>query len=260
MNIVEKIKAEQIAAAADKGEENPYLHPHGCQLAKSVKRMTLVEKIKSKQVKEGVAPAATPTSGKDLSNLFEQLQAAMETDIARIKTYKTVEEKLTCKAELLPAYLPFVNDYMKNGHDYPNSVAVQVMIWLFDTAQIEPGLTLGLYLAKVGQQNLPKQFDRDLITFICDEVYDWAKFALADDNSASPYLDTLVATSIEQKWDLHPAVMSKNMVMLAKHKNRLGEFNEAIALCDLAEQANPKGAGVKGLRKAAEKALEALAK
>lgn len=226
---------------------------------KSALPLSRLSKIKAKQLKETpelYAQVAEPVSTGIDSSFLEQLQAAMETDIARIKTHKKLADKQACKAELLQSYRDFVENYGANGHDYPNSVAVQLMIWQFDVGDIEPALSLGLYLVKTGNQQMPKQFNRDLQTFICDAVYDWANVQLKTDNSASPYLDSLVATVTNEKWDLHPAVISKNLVMQAKHKNRLGEFAEVVALCDLAMEANPEGAGVKTLLKSAQAKLE----
>jgi len=98
------------------------------------------------------------------------------------------------------------------AHNYPNSIAVQVMVWLFDTLDIERGLTLALHLIKQGGQQMPVRFDRrDLETFVCDAVYDWANSLLKKDQSASPYLDSVVTELGNGNWALSPPVKSEDV-------------------------------------------------
>lgn len=188
-------------------------------------------------------------------NLFEQLQAAMQVDLARLKAEKKLDDKIRIKTELLPGYIPFVDDYIENGHDYPCDVAVQVMIWLFDVGDIQQGLTLGLHLIAIGKQQMPSQFNRDIPTFIADDIYDWSNEQLKNKQTASPYLDLFAEVMQKSKWDLHPAVESKILVMMAKHHFLKDEFKQCHELCTQAEKANPEGAGVKTLKK---KALESI--
>ena len=273
------IKEEQIKNAEKEGLPNPY-HVKAVDdsvSAKAVKEFdqggsnrgdSKVQKIKAAQleetpdlyvVKEPVAKKSTDTAS--LIGIghasFEQFKAAMDTDIARIKTAKKLEDKTRLKTELLPSYLEFVKDYMSNGHDYPNSVAVQVMIWLFDTGDIEQGLELGLYLDFIDNQVMPAWFKRDLISFISDAVYDWAKEQLDNKQTASPYLDNLVDHIKASEHDLHPAVVSKNLAMLAKHCEREEKFAECVELCERAEAVNPEGAGVKTMKNKALAKVEA---
>lgn len=221
-------------------------------------RPNRLNEIKQKQIEEFpdiYCSAEAPVPGIVIDgNLLSNLKTALQVDLARIKTAKTLSEKARIKAELLPAYLPFVDDYVEQHHDYPCDVVMQAMIWMFDTGDIESALALGLHLVAGGNQVMPPRFDRDLPTFISDAMYDWASEQLKNEQTASPYLDELVSTVSVDKWDLHPAVISKNLVMLAKHRFREGEFMQCVELCEKAETVNPEGAGVKTLKaKAAAK-------
>lgn len=190
------------------------------------------------------------------NNLLEQLQAAMAVDLARIKDCDTIEAKAAVKSELLLNYLPFVNAYVEKGQDTPNSVAVWVMIWLFDVGNIEKALELGLWLVKTGTQVMPSQFGSSLETFICDYTYDYAEKQLKAEQSASPYLDELVSTMQVDQWQLNDIVESKMYAMFAKHYFRTGDDENCVAMCELAEKAHragEAGAGVKGLKKKAQK-------
>lgn len=189
------------------------------------------------------------STGPQGNDLLIQLQGAMETDLGRLANIPVIEDKAKLKAELINNYLPFVKNYIEQGHNYPNSIAVQVMIWLFDIGDIENALALGLALNRMPKQELPERFKRDLPTYLADEIYDWANAQLKAKQSASPYLDQFVAVVIAEKWDLHPAVMSKNMAMLAKHEFVKENFNNAKHWCEKAEEVNPGKAGVKTLYK-----------
>ena len=223
-------------------------------------RPNRLEQIKQKQLEETPElykqkTVAVLVEKAVAGNLFEQLQAAMVTDIARIKEVKVMEEKQSIKRDLLAGYKEFVDDYVEQGHDYPNDVAVQVMVWLFDVDDIENGLALGLHLVALGNQLMPERFTRDLPTFIADAIYDWSNVQLKNEQTASPYLDKLVATVSAEKWDLHEAVIGKNLAMMAKHCFREGKLAEGVALCERAEEANPQ-AGVKTIKEKAQKELE----
>ncbi|MGJ0515169.1 MAG: phage terminase small subunit [Methylomicrobium sp.] len=229
--------------------------------------MSRLLKIKAAQLarseKTGINPYAAAQEAATVAipvakpGTLAHYQAAMQADIASLKGLKTVAEKIAAKEKMLEAYIPFVEDYLKQGHDYPNDVAVQAMIWLLDVGNVEMGLNLALTLIKHGHQQMPERFDRrDIETFLCDAMYDWANALLKKQQSVSPYLDTLAATMTADRWDVHPAVASKVYAMLAKHKVRESDYKAVVALCDLAEQINPDGAGVKTLRKAATSKLE----
>lgn len=253
MSRLRQIKAAQIEAAKKAGEADPYQNPAGFDAVDNrgparlgeIKKRQLAEAEKTGNNPYDHAGMASSEPVKDLAHY----QAALSADLARLAPVKDVIERAKIKAELLKTYWPFVDAYIKNGDNYPNDVAVRVCIWLFDVFDIERGLDLAFVLIQQNQITPPK-FDRDLPTFVCDAVYDWAAELLKTEppQSASPYLDTLVATMDLKKWDLSPPVQSKMYVMLAKHKNQVGDYATCVALCQKAEAVNREGAGVKGLK------------
>lgn len=252
MSRLRQIKAEQIAAAEEAGQDSPYAQGQG--VAGPEVTPGRLQQIKQHQLTESEKTGITPypadaTAPRDL----EHYRAAMGADLAKLSTIKDVIEKAKAKAKMLEIYMPFVNDYFRNGDNYPNDIAVRVCIWLFDILQIEYALDLAFALIKQNQVTPPK-FDRDLKTFVCDAMYDYANALLKQDQSASPYLDQVIAVMDEDNWSLAPPVQSKMYAILAKHKKREGKWDECLALCEKAEQVNPEGAGVMTMKK------EALAK
>jgi len=282
-NPLQKIKAKQIAEAEKAGKANPYLDPKAMRPNGGSAAPNKLRDIKAKQLAENpdmyqsapVLVGVDMAAGSDESVLslnvggniltgdaiLEQLQTAMEVDLARLKTYGTVDEKRAAKVTLLPNYLPFVESYMANGHDTPNSIAVRVMIWLIDTGNIEKGVELGLYLINTGNQVMPAGFASSMQTFLCDYVYDWANAQLKAKQSASPYLDVIITALLVDKWELNGIVASKMYAMAAKHQNLKGDLRACVRYCNLAEQVNPegeKGAGVKTLKKDTLKTIDKL--
>jgi hypothetical protein len=287
MATLQQIKQAQIEAAKKAGKPSPYAQTEKV-IAKAAKQIMVTGKqmgklaiLKAKQLEAnpdayGVKPTiigADMADGEDSTStmmiggvgkhLFEQLQAAMVTDVARIKTKPALEDKQVLKSELLPNYLPFAQAYVADGHDYPNDVAVQVMVWLFDVNDIDNALKIGMYLVANGNNDLPPKFSRNLPTFVADAIYDWANAELKAKQTASPYLDDLITfmddQALVEKWDLHPAVISKNLALLAKHKEREGKLKECVDLCERAEAANPEGAGVKTMKERVQKLLDKAA-
>ncbi len=256
MNKLRKIKNAQLADAEKTGVD-PY--QQGVNFATAARRQGKLQKIKAQQLAEaeqtGVNPyqALAPGQDKTIATLAHY-QAAMDIDIGKIAHQKDLQDKASVKQQVLPTYLPFVDDYVESGDNYPNTVAVQVMIWLLDTLNIELGLNLALHLVKQDQK-MPPRFDRDMSTFLCDFFYDWAGALLKEDQGASPYLDTLIAVAEKDSWNVHPLCLSKLYVMLAKHKERTQAFTEALELCEKAEAINPEKAGVKGLKERLQKQL-----
>jgi len=257
MNLLRQIKAAQLEAANINQEDQP-------EHAISNKPLGKLQRIKALQIdqaeKEGSPnPYAVPskraaesvTSGtKDLKHY----QSALDIDIRKVANQKDLLDKARVKQSVLPTYLPFVDDYVASGDNYPNSVAVQCMIWLLDVVEIEHGLNLALHLISQGQK-MPEKIKRDMPTFLIDMMYDWANVMIKDDHGASPYFDIMVATADKDQWDVHPLCLSKSYAMLAKHHVRNGEYESAYELCLKAKKVNPQKHGVKLLTEEIEKHL-----
>lgn len=252
MSKIALIKQQQLEAAA-RGLEPAVAEPSH----DPVRKLQAVKAAEPEyQPREAVSAAAAEVHG-DLAHY----QAAMDADLATLSPIKDITEKAVVKKRMIETYWGFVKAYMDNGDNYPNSVAVRVMVWLFDVLDIERGLNLAFHLIKQGIHVSPPKFDRDIPTFVCDAVYDWAAAVLKTDppQSASPYLDALVATIDNDAWSLAPPVQSKMYVILAKHKKRSEEWQTVLALCEKAEAVNPEGAGVKGLKAEAKAKLKPVA-
>lgn len=265
-NRLKQIKDEQLAEAQKQGFDNyadyaktlNRAKPNALQAIKNGGNGTQADQNTQTGTEPSTATSDAPQApaAGDSGRLFDQMKAALDVDVQRLKEKHTLEEKAELKKTLIPNYLPFLADYMNQGHNYPNVVAVTIALWLFDVGEIEHAVNLSLYLAKTPQQHTPTGHERDFKTMVADSVYDWANAQLKDGHSASPYLDNVVAAVIDDEWSLAVPVESKLYAMQAKHEFAKKEFSKTVAWCDLAEKVNPDGHGTKTLRANAVKEIE----
>ncbi|MBT1120749.1 phage terminase small subunit [Stutzerimonas nitrititolerans] len=153
------------------------------------------------------APVAQPyTAANALSSPanaqkhLKLMEAALARDLERISEINSRELRQQLKRdELLPKYLEYVQRYRESGLNYPNAVVMQVLVWLFDTAQFEAGLELADFAIEQGQQ-LPERFKRDVQTFVADELIDWAEAEHKAGRSPEPYVSNLLPR-VDAGWD-----------------------------------------------------------
>lgn len=170
------------------------------------------------------APVAQPyTAANALSSPanaqkhLKLMEAALAQDLERISEINSRELRQQLKRdELLPKYLEYVQRYRDSGLNYPNAVVMQVLVWLFDTAQFEAGLELADFAIEQGQQ-LPERFKRDVQTFVADELIEWAEAEHKAGRSPEPYVSNLLPR-VDGEWELFeriPARFHKLLGILA---------------------------------------------
>ncbi len=187
-----------------------------------------------------------------------ELEAAKEVVakcIEETRPLEDIEEREPFKAEAVKRLEAFVMGYIENAAVYPNIAAVWFMIWLFDLADISRAVKVGLHLAKQGIHNTPARFNSNIYTYICDNVYDWAKAELEAERSAGPYLQQVVEAMEAQGWDVPIVVRGKMHAMLGKHLDAQGQYKEALDEYETAMSINDR-AGVKKRITAIKKLLD----
>jgi len=257
---IEQVKKQQIAQAKACGLPSPY-STEGAAVIHQAKLKGLPNPYSTmgakltEQAKAAGEPcpyhAGTPstalTPGKT-AQVLADFQMLLEVDMQKVKLESDIAEKIRVKRTLLPQYLDFVDGYVANNESYANDVAVEIFIWMLDVEDMQRALVLGLYLISQ-KQAMPERFTSDMRTFLCNAMTDWAATMLKAEQSAGPYLDTLVAIVEDEQWDVPMISLSKLFVQMAKHQERLGHYQEALRFCNKAEAINPEKAGVKGMKK-----------
>lgn len=154
-----------------------------------------------------------------------------------------IDDKLSIKAQALAEMKPFINDYLQKQRNYPNSAAVWFSIWLWDLGDIESAVNLTLHLIQQGQRT-PSQFDSDLPTFACDQIYDWANAKLQKKEGAAPYLPAVIEAMEAGNWVVHEIPKGKVYAIAAKHADATGDSAAVVKYAETALAINER-AGVK---------------
>ena len=204
------------------------------------------------EVYSSATALASPANGQKHLKLME---AALEVDLQRIGEINSHELRRQLKREeLLPKYQEYVQQYRDSGLSFPNSVLMYVLIWLFDTAEFDKGLELADFAISQGQA-LPERFNRDIPTFVADEVIDWAEREYKAGRSPEPYLTNLLPR-VDGEWTLFeriPARYHKQVGILALDQR---DFAKAITHFERAEalfESIGVGTRLEGARKALAK-------
>ena len=229
-------------------------------LALAHKRRTLALGVAAAVALSGAAVAYTP--GDALSspaNARKHLllqEAAMDVDLQRLSDLKNLASKQSLKRdELLPKYQEYVQRYCESGLNFPNRVAVQVMVWLFDTRQFDDALELADFLMEQGQQ-MPERFKRrDLQTFVADAICEWAYAEYKAQRSPEPYLSDLLPR-VDGEWDLTEQIPSKYHKLIGMRAMEAKQWDVALTHLERStELYAPAGndTRIKQVRKALEK-------
>lgn len=154
-------------------------------------------------------------------------EAALDQDLARLSDLKNLASKQSLKRdELLPKYQEYVQRYCESGLNFPNRVAVQVMVWLFDTTQFEDALELADFLMEQGQQ-MPERFKRDIQTFVADAVCEWAYAEYNAKRSPEPYLSDLLPL-VDGVWNLTEQIPSKYHKLIGMRAMEAEQWETAL--------------------------------
>ena len=184
-------------------------------------------------------------------------EAALDQDLERLSAMKgaLAGRQLLKRDELLPKYQEYVQRYCESGLNFPNRVAVQVMVWLFDTAQFEDALELADFLMEQGQK-MPERFmRRDIQTFVADAIADWAYDEYNAGRSPDPYLSDLLPR-VDGEWDLPEQIPSKYHKLIGMRSMEAEQWETALKHLERSTELYPKAGNdtrIKKVRRALEK-------
>lgn len=201
-------------------------------LALAHKRRTLALGVAAVVAAAGAPVAYSPAEAlSSPANARKHLllqEAALDQDLQRLSDLNNLASKQSLKRdELLPKYQEYVQRYCESGLNLPNRVAVQVMVWLFDTVQFEDALELADFLIGQGQQ-MPERFKRrDIQTFVADAVSEWAYAEYKAGRSPEPYLSDLLPL-VDGEWQLTEQIPSKYHKLIGMRAMEAGNFDVAL--------------------------------
>ena len=183
-------------------------------------------------------------------------EAALDQDLARISAINGLAGRQALKREeLLPKYQEYVQRYCESGLNFPNRVAVQVLIWLFDTAQFDDALELADFLIEQGQE-MPERFKRrDIQTFVADAVCEWAYAEYTAKRSPEPYLSDLLPL-VDGEWNLTEQIPSKYHKLIGMRAMEAEQWETALKHLERSTELYPKAGNdtrIKKVRRDLEK-------
>lgn len=205
------------------------------------------------------SPAEALNSPANARKHLALMVAGLDEDLARLSDIKGLATRQDLKRnELLPKYQEYVQRYLASGLVYPNRVLVQVMVWLFDTAQFEDALELADIAIGQGQE-MPERFKRDIPTFVADAVCEWAYDEHQAGRSPEPYLSDLLPR-VDGEWDLPEQIPAKYQKLIGIRAMEAKDWVTAIKHLERAIELYPKvgvGTRIENARKALRKAQAA---
>jgi tetratricopeptide (TPR) repeat protein len=197
---------------------------------------------------------SSPANAKKHLKLMED---ALAQDLERISAINSRELRQQLKHdELLPKYLDYVQRYRDSGLSFPNSVVMQVLVWLFDTVQFEAGLDLANFAIEQNQP-MPERFKRDVPTFVADAVIEWAEAEQKAGRSPEPYLSDLLLR-VDGEWELTEQIPAKYHKLVGIRAMADKDWAKAITHFERATELHPAigvGTRLEGARKALTKEL-----
>ena len=201
------------------------------------------------------SPAEALNSPANARKHLALMEAGLDEDLARLSDIKGLATRQDLKRnELLPKYQEYVQRYLASGLVYQNRVLVQVMVWLFDTAQFDEALVLAEIAIGQGQK-MPERFKRDIPTFIADAVCEWAYDEHQAGRSPEPYLSDLLLR-VDGEWDLPEQIPAKYHKLIGIRALEAKEWATAIKHLERAAELYPKvgvGTRIDNARKALQK-------
>ena len=217
-----------------------------------------VSSVPSSTEKQAPTAAVTAAQAKASANNNEQNEypffaAAIESDLAQLKTFTDIADKASYKSEALKRndYLGYINRYRLSGKNHHNTVLPWVFIWLVDLKRWDAVIDL-LPLMIEQKQPLPTVFNtKHWPAFVIDQLYDDANYYLTESKlqglfDISYVLRGLINTVKNQDWNGLEVVGGKLYAIAAKVDAAQHNYGNALLFAEQAQAINDK-AGVKGL-------------
>jgi len=203
-------------------------------------------------VKQGKVIEAEPSRAQGIMEEFDFFKAAMDSDLAQLKKFSHMEDKIAYKAQAIEnhQYLDYLRRYQAQGTNHQNMVLAWVVIWLVDLGHWQTAFEF-VPLLVAQNQRLPGRFStQDWPTFLIDQLYDEGAKHLSQGRDAVERSQVInLFTQFIQlrslyKWPLSELIGGKLYAMTAKLEQVVFNFGNAYTYGVKATELNDK-AGVK---------------
>lgn len=133
--------------------------------------MNLARKHFLKHQAQSAAEQATEYgSMKDL-NAYELQLMQLNTDRNRLRQIQSGQHRNTVKAEVLPAYYPYIDGILQARPGVQDEIITQTLVWCIDVCNYDRALDIAEYVLK-HDLKLPDRFERTVACFVVEEICD----------------------------------------------------------------------------------------
>lgn len=219
-------------------------------------------RLAAEQINQQAAAALESKSAAAVNYVPEQnasvevLQMSLQQDLAALHEITDVQKKIALKKEqLIPKWMPYIDQYIQSGAHHPFEPLVRMAIWLMDAEEIDKAIQLTDYAIKQ-LQKMPDGFKSDLDTFATEGIHDWAYKTFKAGHSAEPFLTQVLERVEGKQWLVtQPIVLNKLFKLVALFAEKENQLEKAETYFLKCVEVNPKGHGVKGALHAVQKKL-----
>ncbi|CAM3633371.1 phage terminase small subunit [Yersinia ruckeri] len=132
---------------------------------------------------------------------------AISHDAERLRGLTRVEKTRLKSQELLPRWMPTVEQYLSDGEVYSNPVFAYCIVWLFDIGDFDRALAWA-DIAIEQKQLTPFGLRRGFAPFVADTILAWAEQSVLEGQSIEPYFSQ-VFEKVRDQWQLYEQISAK---------------------------------------------------
>jgi hypothetical protein len=177
-----------------------------------------------------------PGSSIGKQQALSKLEKELEGDLAALKMVRSIKQKESEKAEhLVPKYMPLVNSL--RGSDSNHFLLGQILVWLFDIKDIPQAMDLAVYCI-AHDVPMPERFKRDLSTFLCDTIIEWAENEHEAGRSCEPYFGQVF--DLAKDWDIPDQVRARFYRLRGLIALKKKEWKQAVIELEYASEYGAK--------------------
>lgn len=115
------------------------------------------------------AAATAPAQTMAGATTYELQLAQLHQDCQRLKQIQSTEGKVALKAQLLPAYAPYVDGVLAAGRGAQDEVLTTLMVWRLDAGDYLGALAIGRYVLE-HNMTMPDRFARTTGCLFAEEI------------------------------------------------------------------------------------------
>ena len=115
------------------------------------------------------AAAASPLTSMEGATAYELQLAQLLQDRLRLKQVQSNQGKAELKAQLLPAYIPYVQGVLEAGKGAQDEVLTTIMVWRIDAGDFAGALEIAAYVLE-HKMIMPDRFERSTGCLIAEEI------------------------------------------------------------------------------------------